>query len=83
VRDGFDVSNGSEVVMRLPFRSYGALYQADLVDRLLELVKAGNVPAAWQVVDEAIALADSLECPWCDRLGLHEVCWTPRTQDLV
>ena len=81
VGDGFEVSDGSEVVMRLPYRSYGALYQAELVGRLLELVKAGDVHAAWRIVDEALALADSLECPWCDQLGLHQDCWTPGTAD--
>jgi hypothetical protein len=67
--------------MLLPYGSYGALYQAALVDRVLELVKVGDVPAAWGVVADAVALADSLECPWCDLLGLHQNCWTPRIGD--
>jgi hypothetical protein len=83
VSAGFDVSNGSEVVMQLPFVSYGALYQAALLDRVLDLVKENDLAMAWKVVEEAILLADSLECPWCDRLGLHELCWEPRTLDLA
>jgi hypothetical protein len=61
--------------MRLPRVSYGAVYQTKLVDRLIDHVKARNVEAAWTVVEEAIVLADSLECPWCDHIGLHEACW--------
>jgi hypothetical protein len=80
---GYDISNGSELVMRLPFASYGALYQTNLLEQVLELVKTGDVGTAWKVVEEAVALANSLECPWCDRLGLHEGCWTPQTGNPV
>ncbi|MEO5839002.1 MAG: hypothetical protein ABIQ73_10720 [Acidimicrobiales bacterium] len=75
----FEVSDGVDVVMRLPSVSYGALYRTMLVDRVIEHVEAGDVQAAWVVVGDAVALADSLECSWCDRLGLHEQCWAPRT----
>jgi len=79
----FEVSDGIDVVMHLPSVSYGALYQTNLVDRVLEHVRAGNVQLAWTVVADAIALAASLECPWCDHPGLHETCWLPRVADPV
>ncbi len=65
------------MVMRLPSISYGALYQTGLLDRMLDLVKANNMDAAQQMVNDATSLADSLQCPWCNRPGLHEDCWTP------
>ena len=79
----FDVSDGSDVVMRLPRASYGALYQTMLVEQVIGYVKAGDIASAWTVVEDASALADSLECPWCDELGLHEDCWSPRVGDSV
>jgi len=83
VNGHFEVSDGVDVVMRLPGVSYGALYQTNLVDRMLEHVRAGELHSAWIVVDDAIALAASLECPWCDHPGLHETCWLPRVADPV
>jgi hypothetical protein len=82
-RDHFEVSDGVAVVMRLPAVSYGALYQTRLVDRVIEHVRDGEVGSAWAVVADASALAASIECPWCDHLGLHERCWSPRVGDTV
>ena len=43
-REGhFEVSDGVQVVTRLPSVSYGALYQTLLVDRVIEHGKAGDV----------------------------------------
>jgi hypothetical protein len=81
MRRDFEVSDGAGIVMRLPSTSYGALYQAGVLDRVIEHVKGRNVAAAWTVVNDAIVLCDSLECPWCDRLGLHDDCWAPRTTE--
>ncbi|MEO8693501.1 MAG: hypothetical protein ABI658_08290 [Acidimicrobiales bacterium] len=83
VSEHFEVSDGSDVVMRLPSLSYGALYQTMLLDRVIEHVKEGQVACAWAVVADASALAESVECPWCDHLGLHELCWSPRVADSV
>lgn len=77
----FEVSDGVDVVMLLPSASYGALYQTKLLDQVIAYVKAGDVTSAWLVVDDASALADSLECPWCNEMGLHESCWSPRVGD--
>ena len=77
----YEVGDGVDVVMRLPSASYGALYQTMLLDRVLEHVRVGEVQSAWAVVADAVALADSLDCPWCDRLGLHSACWSPRVAD--
>ena len=71
----FEVGDGGNVVMRLPSVAYGALYQTGLVDRVLDHVKDGNMGSAWSVVDDAMALARSLDCPWCQQPGLHEACW--------
>jgi hypothetical protein len=60
----------------LPTVSYGALYQTSLVDRLIDHVKGGDLRSAWSVVDDALVLASSLECPWCEDPGLHEACWS-------
>ncbi len=79
----FEVSDGSDVVMRLPRLSYGALYQTMLLDQVIAHVKDGDVRLAWSVVADASALASSIDCPWCDHLGLHEACWSPRVGDPV
>jgi hypothetical protein len=76
-----EVSNGSEVVMRLSHAAYGALYQTKLLDLVLNYAKDGDLATAANVVVDALALANSLDCPWCDRLGLHDDCWTPRVRD--
>jgi len=76
-----EVSNGSEVVMRLSHVAYGALYQTKLLDQVLIYAKDGDLVTAWNVVVDALALAGSLTCPWCDELGLHHECWTPRAAD--
>jgi len=83
MRHGFEVSDGSEVVLRLPNMAYGALYQAGVLYRAIDHVKARDVTAAWTVVNDAIVLCESLECPWCDQLGLHQACWAPRLTDSV
>ena len=73
----FDGSDRSEVAMRLPHTAYGALYQAGVLDRVVDHVQARDVAAAWTVVNDAIVLCESLECPWCGELGLHHHCWAP------
>ena len=73
-----EVSNGSEVVMRLSHVAYGALYQTKLLDLVLTSASNGELTTAWNVVADALVLAGSLDCPWCDRLGLHDECWKPR-----
>ena len=83
MRQNFEVSDGSGVVMRLPNTAYRALYQAGVLDRVIDHVKARDVAAAWTVVVDAIVLCESLECPWCDQLGLHHDCWAPRVTDSV
>ena len=42
----FEVSDGVDVVMRLPSASYGALYQTMLLDQVIACVKAGDVTLA-------------------------------------
>jgi len=83
VSDGYEVSDGSNVVMLLRYAQYGALYQTSLVEHVVQLAKVNDVPTAWKVVEEATTLADSLQCPWCQLLGLHEECWTPGTRESI
>jgi hypothetical protein len=79
--DGFEIGNGSNPVMFLPYAAYGALYQSGLVERAVQLVSADQVESAWSLVADAWNLAGSLECSWCGSLGLHDECWQPRPKD--
>ena len=81
MNDDFEVSDGVDVVMRSAQRVLRRPVSDELVDQVLEHVRAGNVQSAWTVVADAVALAESLDCPWCDHLGLHETCWLPRVAD--
>ena len=73
----YEIGNDAGVVMRVPSLSYGALYQTSLVELVVEQVRLGDVDAAWSVVEDALVLAQSLTCPWCEEPGLHGVCWMP------
>jgi hypothetical protein len=72
----YEVGDGVDVVMRLPAVSYGALYQTNLLDHVLDHVKERDVRSAWVVVDDAMLLAALVDCPWCDEPGLHDSCWS-------